>query len=127
MNTTLHTETREERAARFERGDIDFDENYTIHEGAEAAARGRALTDAAVDAVELAEIDRLVALGGRPSIGSRTASGVSRKRQVRIDLALDHLLIERAARDHISASEVMRHALVAYLDVRDVVADKSNA
>jgi predicted transcriptional regulator len=114
MNKQHQTETREERAARYERGDVEVSPNARIYEGDEAAARGRALMEAALDPEELAELERLTR-GGRPSVGSSAARGESPKRQVRLPVELDAELTRRAKAEQRRPSEIMRDALTQYL------------
>lgn len=111
---TKLTETRDERAARYERGDIEVSPSAEVFSGDEAAHRGRAIIDAALDPAELAELERLTARG-RPSVGSDIPRGTSRKRQVRLPDGLDRALVERAAREHRNTSAIMRDALTEYL------------
>lgn len=61
------------------------------------------------------DLQDLIALGGRASLGVPPDTGPSRKRQVRLPHELDALLAERAKRDHLSPSAIIRDALVAYL------------
>ncbi|MBP2437870.1 ribbon-helix-helix protein, CopG family [Microbacterium amylolyticum] len=107
-------ETPEERAERYERGDIDISPNATISSGDEAARRGRAVVESALDADELAELDAAIRRG-RPSLGQAAARGESPKRQVRLPEELDRALTERAKREHRKASAVIRDALTEYL------------
>lgn len=110
---TAH-EIRDERRERWARDGIDITPEMNAYGGEEAARRGRALVESAVDADELAELDRLITRG-RPSIGAEEPRGESPKRQVRLPEELDHALTERAEREHRSASAIMRDALAKYL------------
>ncbi|WP_110589838.1 ribbon-helix-helix protein, CopG family [Microbacterium suaedae] len=109
-----NNETREERAARYERGDIDISPDTKIRSGDEAAARGRALIEASLDPAELAELDKAIGRG-RPSVGAKGARGESPKRQVRLPVDLDRALTERAEREHRPVAAIMRDALTDYL------------
>ncbi|MEO2135144.1 hypothetical protein [Microbacterium sp.] len=112
------------------------DEDYTPIEQLDGLAQGRSTTPQELDAI-VSQLDtlpasvtpvgvtegraseddlrELVALGGRPSLSGCPGAGPSPKRQVRLAPDLDALLIERMARDHRTASEIMRDALDAYL------------
>ncbi|KZE39556.1 hypothetical protein [Microbacterium sp. T32] len=61
------------------------------------------------------DLQELIALGGRPGLSGRAGSGPSPKRQVRLPRELDDLLTQRAARDHLRPSQIMRDAIDAYL------------
>lgn len=107
-------ESRDERRERWVRDGIDITPNTMVYSGDEAARRGRALVESAIDADELAELDRLIARG-RPSVGAGRPRGESPKRQVRLPHDLDRALSERAEREHRSASAILRDALAEYL------------
>lgn len=78
--------------------------------GALDAARVDALVAEAERGYDVEEILRR-RRGGRPALGSAAASVES----VRLDPELKRELLLRAARDHISVSEVIRRALGEYL------------
>lgn len=65
MSIHQSTETREERTARYERGDVELSPDTKIYSGEEAAQRGRALVEAAASTEEVAELDRVIRRGRR--------------------------------------------------------------
>jgi len=107
-------ETAAQRRERWVRDGVDITPDMKVYSDEEAAERGRALVESAIDADELAELDRLIALG-RPSVGATRPRGESPKRQVRLPNDLDQALAERAKRDHLTPSAVIRDALTKYL------------
>lgn len=104
-------ESPDERAARYERGDFEISPDALIQDRAEFIAGD---PDFALDAADLAELDRLRA-GGRPSLSGPSVSGPSPRRQVRLPVALDAALTRRAAAEGRRPSEIMRDALEQYL------------
>lgn len=119
--TVVLTVTREgkhespaQRRERWVRDGIDITPDMKVYSDEEAAQRGRALVESAIDADELAELDRLITLG-RPSVGAAKPRGESPKRQVRLSEELDRALTERHEREKRSRSAIMRDALTKYL------------
>lgn len=84
--------------------------------GADAAAQGRADLEAAAGGPEqLAELMR----GGRPSIDPDAAPGEHAKnRQVRLPAATNRALVELAAAQGRTPSDLMREAISDYLTAR---------
>ncbi|RFA13913.1 hypothetical protein B7R21_07580 [Subtercola boreus] len=71
---------------------------------------GRALLEAALGSSEA--VDRAI---GRPNLSGLSGRGKSPVRQVRLPVALDRALVQRANVEHRKPSEIVREALVAYL------------
>ena len=107
-------ENREDRRARWARDGIDITPNMEVYSGEEAARRGRALLESALDEDELATLNSLPA-PGRPSVGTNIPKGESPQRRVRLPRDLDDALAARAEREGRTTSAVMRDALTAYL------------
>lgn len=106
------TETREERDARYERGEVDVSPRAKIYEGDEG---GITFDDLDLSPAERERFDRLARVG-RPRLSGSTGQGRSPKRQVRLPIDLNQELDARAKREHRSASDILRDALTAYLD-----------
>ncbi|GGD31212.1 hypothetical protein GCM10010915_09350 [Microbacterium faecale] len=108
------SETYDERAARYERGDIDVSPHAKIYSGEDASRRGRQLIEMVLDEDELAELETAIRRG-RPSVGAVGPRGESPKRQVRLPVDLDRALTERAEKEQRNRSDVIRDALSSYL------------
>jgi hypothetical protein len=89
----------------------DWNHPGTLH-GADAAAAGRAVLEAALGGAEAAER----ATSGRPRLDPAAAPGQqSPVRQVRLPASMNAELSELAAAEGRKASEIIREALAAYL------------
>lgn len=80
----------------------------TVHTGDEAAARGRAMLEAALGSSDA--VDR--ALGGRPSLST---AGTSPSRTVRLPRELDTALVDLARAEGRKPSAIVRDAVADYL------------
>ncbi|MDR5698272.1 ribbon-helix-helix protein, CopG family [Agromyces aerolatus] len=107
------TAIAEELSAWAESKAFDIGNPEEILVGPEAAAAGRSLMESIVGEEAL---DRAINRGGRPSLSGTTGSGASPKRQVRLPREVDERLLARASREHRDISDLMREAIVAYLD-----------
>ena len=107
------TDADEERyaraAARAERND-ELPADATVVD-ATINQDGRALMEELLGSPEA--VERAM---GRPSVDGTMRAGHSPVRQVRLPRELDDRLKARAAAEHRKPSELMREALVAYLD-----------
>ncbi len=94
---------------------LNPDSKTALH-GAAAAAKGRALLEAALGGPE--EVERAINLGGRPSIDPQAQPGEhSRTRQVRLAAHMSSQLDALAAAQHRRPSDLLRDAVAQYVQM----------
>lgn len=105
----------DELAERAERGELSVKPG-TVRRGSEAAAEAQSSLMQAAGASSMDELTRIVL--GRPSVGAK--GGASPVVRARVPQALKDRVAAVAKREHRKESDVVRDALVAYVETRAV-------
>lgn len=112
----MNTDASDARLAEWAEYEMTLNpESTTALHGAAAAAKGRALLEAALGGP--GEVERAINPGGRPSIDPHAQPGQhSRTRQVRLAAQMSSQLDALAAAQHRRPSDLMRDAVAHYIE-----------